>query len=103
MAKVKGWSRTMELPYRIDYNSTVGNYNKSVGLGETGLIIRKELKDEEWSHFYPRGEQWTGRWLVHYRKYVSPTGQTYKDIGTFDTKEEAISFAVKFMKSHPQG
>ena len=103
--KVKGWARTLELPYRIDYNSTFGNYNRALGLGESGIIISKELNPDV-SDFATREQKenrWTGRWEVTLRWYVYPTGQKYKLLNTFATKQSAVDHAVKFMKAHPMG
>jgi len=85
MPKIKGWSKYLELPYRIDYNNT----SQSIGAGmtRTGLIIRKE----------------DSQWLVTHREYIKGQGQTYQRLATFPTKQEALNYSYDYMKTHPNG
>jgi hypothetical protein len=103
MAKIKGWSKTLELPYRIDYNNTTKMYNKSLGLGHSALIISREQKYPNASMQSQRSE-WKDTWQVTYRWYGgSVKGQHYKNMKGNMTKEEALQYAYAYMRRHPNG
>lgn len=94
--KIKGWKKTLELPYRIDYYNTAPrfNYNKSLGISEFGIIISRSFDDRF-------GGSFLNTWEVSMRRYIKPTGTELKHIKTFETKQEAIDFAILYMKKYP--
>lgn len=99
--KIKGWSKTLELPYRIDYNNTTGRYNKQLGMGDRAIIISAVVDNN--SKSLKLHSDFTGDWEVTYRTYVQDIGQRYGVMGTFKTKQQAMDFAVKYMKEHFKG
>jgi hypothetical protein len=103
MAKIKGWSKTLELPYRIDYNNTTKDYHKGLGLGHCALIISRERKYPN-ATMQPQRNEWKDTWQVTYRWYAgAEQGQQYKDMKDNMTKEEALQYAYTYMRANPNG
>lgn len=102
MAKIKGWKKTLELPYRIDYNNTTGRYNKALGLGQKAIIIAKEVNNDYGKDVNPWG--YVNTWKVVKRVYAgSVDGQKYTTLKGGMTKKEALEYAMNYMRSHPDG
>lgn len=66
----------------------------------------KESIEYQFSHAGDeRSELTVGKWVVGKEYYVvfKPRGFTTELLGEFKTKQEALSFARKWMKEHPKG
>lgn len=101
--RIKGWSKTLELPFRIDYNNTTKNYNRGLGLGHCAIIISRDLKYPN-AITYAERKEWKDTWSVTYRWYAgAEQGQQYKKLKTGVTKEEALQYAYAYMRRNPNG
>lgn len=99
--KFKGWSKTLELPYRIEYNNTTKKFNRGLGLGHCAITVIRESKYENAS--LNRNET-KFTWGVTYRWYAgAEQGQQYKKLITGVTKEEALQYAYAYMRRNPNG
>lgn len=97
MGKIKGWTKTLDLPYRVEYNKVDESYRKSIGLGDVGIIISREHQENNFSSRII----WKDTWQVTLRKYSgSGLGQQYKDLVNNLTKEDALQYAYSFMRKN---
>ena len=91
---VKGWSKTLELPYRTDYALKISQSKGGSGwVGKRGLVIRNLPKSENAGIFGGLSD----KWVVTKRVY-NPSGQQYKDLKIFNDKKMAFNFAKSYMK-----
>lgn len=101
--RIKGWSKTLELPYRIDYNNTTKKFHRGLGLGHCALIISRDLKYPN-ATTYPERNEWKDTWSVTYRWYAGAVkGQQYKTLKQGMTKEKALQYAYDYMRRNPNG
>ena len=101
MGKIKGWSKTLELPFRIEYNNTTKRFNRNLGLGHCAILISRE---PEHNSSVPERNEWSNAWGVTYRWYAGPEqGQQYEKLKVDMTKQEALQYAYVYMRRNPNG
>lgn len=105
MSRIKGWSKVLELPYRVDYANRNTNYKPGLGVSDVMLIVNARDRTDELTGARQRKPDLNGRWSVsfsNYRRGENP-GRVSIPYGIYPNKETALKAAQAYMKAHPRG